>query len=225
VNSYQLHCYNAKGLEIGGPSQDLFVHGIYNVIGSLDGVNFGSNVWQGDLSNGQSQFKFLPNRTGYLYLCEGSHLTPIPSDSYTVVLSCHNLEHIANPIKALEEWIRVLKPGGKLFLVLPKKENTFDYKRPTTTLDHLISDYNNDVGEDDLTHLEEILKLHDLSKDPEAGDFVSFVKRSLVNVDNRCLHHHVFDRSLIVTMFKYLGIELLLFKEEEAFYVVGQVSK
>ena len=48
------------------------------------------------------------------------------------------------------------------FLVVPHKDKTFDHNRPVTSLNHLEEDLDNDVDEDDLTHLPEILELHDL---------------------------------------------------------------
>jgi SAM-dependent methyltransferase len=124
---------------------------------------------------------------------DGDDLPRIPDASYDVVLSSHALEHMANPIKALKEWQRVLRPGGTLVLVLPDRAHTFDHRRPVTTLSHMIEDYRRGVGEDDLTHLDEILRLHDLERDAAAGDAETFRQRSLRNAENRCLHHHVFD--------------------------------
>jgi SAM-dependent methyltransferase len=41
-------------------------------------------------------------------------------DNYAeIIVSCHSLEHSKNPLKALEEMYRVLKPGGYLFLATP----------------------------------------------------------------------------------------------------------
>jgi hypothetical protein len=54
--------------------------------------------------------------------------------------------------------------------LLPDKRRTFDHRRPVTTLAHLIADLNADMAEDDLTHLPEILALHDLERDPDAGN-------------------------------------------------------
>jgi hypothetical protein len=77
----------------------------------------------------------------------------------------------------LNEWARIVKPGGAVVLVLPKKESNFDHRRPEHdrgSADH----YVNDVGEDDLTHLDEILALHDLKRDKPAGTPAQFRERS-----------------------------------------------
>ena len=93
---------------------------------------------------------------------DATDLNKIPDLSYEFILSSNCLEHVANPIKALKEWVRVLKGDSLILLVLPSKEYTFDHNRPITKFKHLIEDYNNDTKESDLTHLDEILKSHDL---------------------------------------------------------------
>ena len=102
-----------------------------------------------------------------------------------------------------------LKPRGALILIVPHKDGTFDHRRPVTTLPHLIEDYTHGTKEDDLTHLPEILQRHDLSLDPPAGDCDAFKARSERNVENRCLHHHVFDTRLVVQVVDWLGLRLL----------------
>ena len=72
----------------------------------------------------------------------------------------------------------------------------------------LIDDFNKGVGEDDLAHLPEILALHDLELDPEAGNLAAFHARSARNSENRCLHHHVFDTRLAVSLIDYMGLQI-----------------
>lgn len=201
-----------KGLEIGGPSS-LFTTGgympVYIELASLDGVNFGSKtIWEGNLQEGN--FYKYENSTGYQYIAEGTNLPQINDESYGCILSCNNLEHIANPIKAVLEWKRILEKGGTLLLVLPNKKSNFDNKRPDTTLKHLISDFENKTTEADLTHLEEVLALHDLSKDPKAGDFNAFKERCLQNINNRCMHHHVFNLQLLSDMLEFAGMKVVM---------------
>jgi len=201
-----------RGLEIGGPSRMFFSSGflpLYPIIQSLDGVNFNNNtIWEGKLEEGEN-FIF-ENRKGYQYITEGTNLHQIKDKTFDFVLSCNNLEHIANPIKAVNEWARVLKHGGTLQLVLPRKESNFDHNRKVSSFSHIIEDYEKDVQEDDLTHLPEILKLHDLKRDPHAGSFESFKERSENNFQFRSLHHHVFDIDLLTQIVSFAGLKPVL---------------
>jgi SAM-dependent methyltransferase len=43
----------------------------------------------------------------------------VPNASIDVVMSHHALEHIAQPFQIVSEFLRVLKPGGKLIIVVP----------------------------------------------------------------------------------------------------------
>jgi len=52
--------------------------------------------------------------------------------SQDFVVCCHVLEHLKNPIKALGEFMRTLRPGGRVALAIPDKTCTFDKDRPLT---------------------------------------------------------------------------------------------
>lgn len=212
---YLPYVQGKKGLEIGGPS-DVFRGGnaipVYEEAERVDNCDFSSaTVW----AKHSEVFVFHSEKAaGSTFFCEGSALNDVFDSSYDFVLSSHNLEHFANPIKALKEWQRVLKPDGALVLLLPHYRDTFDHRRQPTSVDHLFDDFEQDVGEDDLTHLSEILEKHDLRKDIAAGSKDDFRKRSLNNFSNRCLHHHVFDernsRELLCRVgFDVLSLEVL----------------
>jgi predicted SAM-dependent methyltransferase len=197
-----------NGIEIGGPTP-LFSSKlpIYSVVNNLDCCNFSSGtIWEGDLTQG-SHFNFYKDKKGFQYIREAANLYGISSDSYDFLLASHCLEHCANTLKTLKEWMRVIKPGGHILLILPDKRFTFDHRRTFTSFAHLLEDAKNDVDEKDLSHLEEILKLHDLQLDKDAGNFDDFKKRSLNNYQNRCLHHHVFDFKLLVKIFNFYKIK------------------
>lgn len=211
LSLWQEKFINKKGIEIGGPSGIFNAVGylpIYNVATNIDGVNFSNDtVWEGHLTEG-STYKYF-NKTGYQFIAEGSKLDKIKNEVYDFVLSCNNLEHMANPLAAIFEWKRILKKDGALLLILPKKEANFDHKRPFTTIEHLISDYNNKTNEDDMTHLDEILKLHDLKRDPQAKSYNNFVARCNDNIRNRCMHHHVFNQNLLKEIMEFCSMEIL----------------
>jgi Methyltransferase domain len=200
------------GLEIGGPSSVFKEKGIlpvYPIIKQLDNCNFaGVTTWEGKIDEGLT-FKFDKNSPpGQQYLTEAADLSAIASSKYDFILSSHMLEHSANPLRALSEWMRVLKDDGVLVILLPHKEGTFDCKRPVTDLKHLVDDFKCEINENDLTHLPEILELHDLSKDFGSGTFQAFKERSEDNFNNRCLHHHVFDTNLVVEIINHIGLQI-----------------
>jgi len=140
-------------------------------------------------------------------------------------MSSHVLEHLANPFLGLKNWIRVLKDEGILVLVVPHKDGTFDHQRPVTSLVHLIQDFEDQIDEGDMTHLDEILELHDLGKDPDAGGFDAFKARSLNNIRNRCLHHHVFDTKLAVEVVNHMGLRILAVELFKPFHIVVVAQK
>jgi len=157
---------------------------------------------------------------GRQYVAEASDLQCIPDAAYDFVLSSHCLEHLANPLQGLQEWIRVLRDDGLLVLVVPHKDGTFDHRRPVTSMAHLIRDFEGRTTERDLTHLEEILELHDLQRDPEAGDHAAFAERSKRNHENRCLHHHVFDTRLAVAVIDHARLQILAVEPFRPYHIV-----
>ena len=196
-------------LEIGGPSP-IFRRGgripVYPNAPALDNATFSRDtVW----ASGDETYSPEGKPLGKWYAAEMTALTFAEDASYDRILSAHALEHCANPLKALREWFRVLKPGGDLVLVLPNPQHTFDHRRPITTLGHLRDDLYSNVGEDDLTHFGEIMHLHDLKMDPGAPqDVAGFARRSLENQKNRCLHQHVFDGDLAIAALNDAGFQV-----------------
>lgn len=193
------------GLEIGGPSE-VFSRKwmpLYQSVRRLDNCNFSEqNVWVEQASK-------IMRPPGTDFVADGSNLASVPDSTYEFVLSSHNLEHFANPIKAIKEWQRVTKPGGTLILTVPNYRHTFDHRRNPTKVEHMLLDYERGTPESDLSHLDEILDRHDLSRDPWAGSPEAFRERSLRNFENRCLHHHVFAPTNTRELLTALGMEVL----------------
>jgi SAM-dependent methyltransferase len=192
---------DGSGLEIGGPSRLFRASGAipaYNWLRNLDNVNFApETTWEHALSDGGA-FQFDRRKPiGRQWLREGTSLDGLANATYDCVLSSHCLEHTANPLTALCEWNRVTKPGGHLLVIIPNPTHTFDHRRPITSIDHLRADRSACIKENDDSHFDEIIKLHDLTLDPDAGNAASFLKRVWDNARQRCVHHHVFDADLL----------------------------
>jgi hypothetical protein len=215
IAEYRSRLAAKHGIEIGGPSSSFTASGefpIYEVLSSLDNCLYSENtIWTGKAGQiSGATYRYHPDKpSGRLIIADATDLGPIGNANYECVLACHCLEHIANPLRALREWKRVLKENGLLMLVLPHKDGTFDWRRPPTQLAHMIEDDKDATTEDDLTHLPQILELHDLSKDPGAGTLEQFRERCLANHVTRAMHHHVFDTMTALATVDRAGFKIL----------------
>jgi len=179
-NGPQRFC-KGKGIEIGSG-------GCHNIKGSMlvDIVNNFSN---------KRSYKVD-------YQADANYLPEIDSASLDYVCASHVLEHLTNPIKAILEWVRILKPGGLLWLRIPDKRKTFDRTRDNTSLRHLIEDYENNVPVDDPTHIEDCNK----NTTPPR------------NVTHPYIHNHVWVLDDIMELFNYIrektrSVEILDYSE------------
>lgn len=149
--------------------------------------------------------------------------TSLPSEldsHYDFVLSSHMLEHTANPLQALYAWRRVLRPGGSLLLVLPDKHWTFDHLRPITEMQHLIDDFEAGRGEEDLTHVPEVLRLNDLSRNwPITRKQLE--ESAWRNPELRYIHHHVFDTRLVRQILQHCGFAIKKLSEQFPNHIVA----
>ena len=193
-----------SGVEIGGPSGTGLT--IYDHAQSMDNVIFSPNtVW----SSHTETYNYYAGKTGKVFINDATNISLVSNEAYDFLFASHCLEHIANPVKALYEWLRIIKTGGHIILILPEKSCCFDHKRSVTSFGTLLTQYERNVGEDDLSTLPEILRNHDLAMDPPAGNFEQFTRRSLDNFNNRCLHHYVYSPELLGEICNYLKCEFV----------------
>jgi SAM-dependent methyltransferase len=210
----------AVALEPGGPSALFGAEGlvpVYPRLASLDTLDYAERTLWSDAPQAE-QPELAPIRRRLIG--EAGGLPELPDDAYDAVLSSHVLEHLANPLGALAEWRRLVRPGGHVLLIVPHRDGTFDHRRPVTALEHLRSDAEQQTGEDDLTHLEEILSLHDLDRDPGAPNRETFERRCREVATTRALHHHVFVSRLVAEACAEAGLEVLLLRPKRPLNIV-----
>lgn len=69
--------------------------------------------------------------------CSGDDLRGLEDGSADAIVSRHSLEHFIDPVQTLMEWRRVLKPRGKMIVVLPDHERIDTMGPAMNAGDHL----------------------------------------------------------------------------------------
>ncbi len=121
-----------KGIEIGGSAHNPF---------GLNTLNI--DFFYSTETCFKKEEKRLCGKSLPVDIVAAGDCLPLADESQEFVVSSHVIEHFANPIQALLEWDRVIKPTGILFMIVPHKNRTFDKDRERTPLAHLIDDFHN----------------------------------------------------------------------------------
>lgn len=133
----------------------------------------------------------------------GEFLLKIPDASVDFVIANHMIEHCQNPILTIQNYLRVLKVGGIIYMAVPDKRYSFDSERPLTSLDHLIRDYKEGPQWSQEAHFEEWVRLVEKTNTNEVEKRI----QQLLAIDYS-IHFHVWTQE------KFM--ELLLYCHEQA---------
>lgn len=128
-----------KGIEIGGSQHNSFYLDTLNVDFTDEFTVFK-----------QEEVNMCGDYMRVDVVANGNEL-PFKDNEWDFVINSHVLEHFFDPIKAIKEWMRVIKPGGYVYMIVPHKERTFDRERERTTIQELIARHNG-VIEDPKTY-------------------------------------------------------------------------
>lgn len=71
---------------------------------------------------------------------QGETLATFEDGLLDFVIASHVLEHLPDPVGALRNHLRVLRPGGVVLLALPDRRTGLDERRAPTTLEHVLAD-------------------------------------------------------------------------------------
>lgn len=116
-----------EGIEIGAAEHNPFGLKTKNVdySGSMDTVFKKGEV------------EMCGKACGVDIVAEGDNL-PMEDNSTDFVINSHVVEHFFDPIKALKEWYRVIRPGGYIYIICPQFDMDPTEHRPKTKLQEVI---------------------------------------------------------------------------------------
>ncbi len=139
---------------------------------------------------------------------------PFRDDSLDYVVSSHVLEHVANPVAALKEWVRVLRHGGIIYLLVPDRRHTWDRARELTPPRHMLADFEQGITQADGTHIADFVDNVDWStyspatppaEVPEKKRQLKETYFAAVKAGAEInIHFHVFEPSNLLTLIELL---------------------
>ena len=72
---------------------------------------------------------------------DAQDLSALDDETVDFVIANHLLEHLENPIRELQEMLRVIRTGGVLYMALPDPRATFDVDRELTSVEHVVEEF------------------------------------------------------------------------------------
>lgn len=129
-----------QGIELGAGA-----HNPFNLPGSINIAPFSDIPGAVDYNDFLLYRHEQVRRCGHycaIDLAGEAHALPVGDATQDYIISSHVVEHLPDLIAAFLDWNRVLKPGGIIFTIFPKRDALpTDGLRPITPLAHFIEDY------------------------------------------------------------------------------------
>ena len=141
----------------------------------------------------------------------GELLSTIGDGTQDFVIANHFIEHCQNPLLTVQNLLRVLKPGGVIYMAVPDKRFSFDVDRPCTTVEHLMRDFSEGPAWSKRQHFDEWSRLvNKRTGDRQVEEEVAH----LIDIDYS-IHFHVWGAAellgLILTLQRLFQFETELF--------------
>lgn len=138
---------------------------------------------------------------------DGQKLATVPPDSQDFIIANHFLEHCEDPIAALKNFARVLRPGGMMYLALPDRRRTYDRDRVRTGLEHMVVDHVEGPQVSRRAHFHEWVTLVEphFQRSYE-GDAIDARIAELEGMDYS-IHFHTFEPEDVVELVDYCARE------------------
>jgi predicted SAM-dependent methyltransferase len=131
---------------------------------------------------------------------DAEKLLTIPDSSQDFLIANHFLEHTENTFLTFGNLLRVIRPGGCLFMAIPDMRFTFDRDRDATLLSHLIRDYEEGPSWSREAHYDEWVGIVNKLE----GEQAQSEKRRLMEM-NYSIHFHAWTSADILDFFSYFN--------------------
>ena len=124
---------HGKGIEIGALQKPL-------PLSSHAEVRYVDRMSKADL------YEHYPELTSYDLvevdiIDNGETLATFKSSSQDFIVANHFIEHCQDPIATIKNFLRVLRPGGIIYMAIPDMRRTFDQNRSRTGINHMVADH------------------------------------------------------------------------------------
>lgn len=123
---------------------------------------------------------------------EGSTLATVKDETFDYLVAAHVLEHIEDPILALKNWVRVVKPGGHIVIAVPDMRLCGEEHRELSTVDHLQKDHDEGPQVSAEYHYRE----HGLNLGEHSGE----KRAEYIKEHERMIHYHTFTLTSLVRL-------------------------
>lgn len=142
---------------------------------------------------------------------------PFQSRSLDYLISSHCLEHCADTLAVLEDWVGTLRTGGNLVLILPHCERTFDEGRIPATFEHHAGERGT-VDPFDDAHWSDfegiaLSRYHSWKDDPSYRNADGSWNRLAVEA-MKYIHYHVWTQHEMTEILCRLGLRIRLVVED-----------
>jgi SAM-dependent methyltransferase len=134
---------------------------------------------------------------------DGETLATVADGSVDFVIANHMIEHCEDPIGTLKTFLRVLRPGGAIYMAVPDCRLTFDRDRPVTPVSHVLADHREGPERSRREHFEEYARLVDKVAPGEVSAWADQLQR-----DQYTIHYHVWTPADFVELIAACRSEL-----------------
>lgn len=128
------------------------------------------------------------------------------NNAFDFVVNSHVLEHVCNPGRQIMEWLRVIRPGGVLYMIVPDKNYCFDRKRQVTPIQHLLQEFKDNISEVSIDHYYDYM----INTSGEHGHIYDCSDASIEKCykAQNSIHVHTFDPASLREFIDLMAIEL-----------------